>query len=437
LQTVPHENSDRPLPHTCRTHKLFIITSGGCSNLSDKFYNCFVDIRGSNMTAEDVLESEEAYYLKRINGRNNTRILKMVADEMGLSIPSVVDSCAYDPYEVAVCTTETMVNDMHRQKDGRISVLVKCVDTTRIENGSLCSMNPAEGFWLFKGSNRHNSSMNQYGGPFGDEARQTSLPSCMSRIHHNYSWCSKPVKGSAFCDRSSACMVWNRASSNIARLDRTGQVVSCGASPMEMAVMSRGGRLPDHCVAPAASAGAQGPPLLQGGGAGGGSGANGAAEAGPDSSLRRTTLPIMEPLHPDMADEASTLVGRHNIISASYIAAHNFKQQQMRLMSSSQHQQNTGGGGGAAGAMNGKAANMFGTSSMCGTSMLSGRGGSMYFNGKDMLPSAAEAAAGADSRYTYMDEEYMRRMHADMGWDRDNGMIHLMPIAVVYQEDLC
>jgi hypothetical protein len=384
------------------------------------------------MTAEDVLESEEAYYLKRINGRNNTRILKIVADELGLSIPSMVDSCAYDPYEVAVCTTDTMVNDMHRQKDGRISVLVKCVDTTRVENGSLCSMNPAEGFWLFKGSNRHNTSINQYGGPFGDEVRQTSLPSCMSRIHHNYSWCSKVVNGAPVCNRSSACMVWNRASSNIARLDRTGQVVSCGASPMELAVMSRGGRLPD-CVVPVSP------------GTGGGSGAlEGATIPVPGdlSSLvmgtdgkplphqqRRTTLPIMEHLHPDMAEEASALVGRHNIISASYIAAHNFKQQQQRMavMGSSHQnlmqQQHQLRGGAVRG---GYAA----------ASAASSRGSVYYGSGRDMLPSASEAAAGADSRYTYMDEEYMRCMHANMGWDRDNGVIHLMPIAVVYQEDL-
>jgi hypothetical protein len=102
------------------------------------------------MSVDEVLESEEAYYLRRINGRNNTRILKIVADEMGLSIPSVVDTCAYDPYEVALCTTETIINDLHRQKDGRITAMVKCVDTTRIENGILCCMHPAEGFWLFK-----------------------------------------------------------------------------------------------------------------------------------------------------------------------------------------------------------------------------------------------------------------------------------------------
>ncbi len=40
------------------THKLFIITSRGCSNLSDKFYNLSVDIRGSGMTTAQVLDSD-------------------------------------------------------------------------------------------------------------------------------------------------------------------------------------------------------------------------------------------------------------------------------------------------------------------------------------------------------------------------------------------
>ena len=147
-----HALSLHPFMHCVhgRTHKLFIITSGGCSNLSDKFYNCFVDTQGLGMSAYDTLQSEEAYYLRRINERNNTRILKMVADSLGLCIPSVQDTCAYDPYEVALCTTETMINDLHMQKDGRITTLIKCTDTTRTENGVLCCMHPAEGFWLFK-----------------------------------------------------------------------------------------------------------------------------------------------------------------------------------------------------------------------------------------------------------------------------------------------
>ena len=37
-----------------------------------------------------------------------------------------------------------------RQRDGKITILSKCTDTTRVQNGVLCSMHPSEGFWLFK-----------------------------------------------------------------------------------------------------------------------------------------------------------------------------------------------------------------------------------------------------------------------------------------------
>lgn len=96
-----------------RHHKLFIVVSGGCHMLSDKFYNLSVDVR-SSMTAADVLESEEAYYLNRINSRSNARILQMVADAFRIKIPNMVDTCAYDPIHVASVTAEAMVNDMHR-----------------------------------------------------------------------------------------------------------------------------------------------------------------------------------------------------------------------------------------------------------------------------------------------------------------------------------
>lgn len=51
-----------------RHHKLFIVVSGGCHMLSDKLYNLSVDVRNS-MTVDEVLESEEAYFLRRINAR--------------------------------------------------------------------------------------------------------------------------------------------------------------------------------------------------------------------------------------------------------------------------------------------------------------------------------------------------------------------------------
>ncbi len=49
---------------------------------------------------------------------------------------------------------------------------------------------------------------------------------------------------------------------------------------------------------------------------------------------------------------------------------------------------------------------------------------------------AASPTTHTDGRYTYMDEEYLRCLQAHVGWERDNGIIHLMPIAVVYQEDV-
>ena len=41
----------------------------------------------------------------------------------------------------------------------------------------------------------------------------------------------------------------------------------------------------------------------------------------------------------------------------------------------------------------------------------------------------------AVENYTYMDEDFIRSQQENMGWNRDNGIIELMPIAVVYQGD--
>ena len=119
------------------------------------------------------------------------------------------------------------------------------------------------------------------------------MPTSMSRMHPNYSWSSKVIGGSSTCNRSSACTVHNRPYSNIAKVqhiapvlsswlgvcvcvcvcvcmcvckrtlvlgcmtvtifglyfqvqvDRTGQLVKCGPTPMEDAVIRNGGRVPD------------------------------------------------------------------------------------------------------------------------------------------------------------------------------------------------
>lgn len=215
--------------------------------------------------------------------------------------------------------------------------------------------------------------MNHYGGPFGSEGKQTSLPSCMNRMHRNYMWSSKTVPGSTVCDRAGACGVHNRVSSNIAKVDRAGQVVSSGATPMEAAVMSRGGRVPETVVNNSGAA---------------------VSSAG----------------YPSVCGDP------RNIISAKYIEA---------AASAGQQQQQQQQYAAAAAA----------TRSV--SSIYSSASGFWGF----AFPSAASASSSgangaSDGMYTYMDEEYMRCMQTHMGWDRDNGIIHLMPIAVVYQEDV-
>ena len=191
-----------------RHHKLFIVVSGGCHKLSDKFYNLSVDVR-SSMTVEDVLESEESYYLKRVNGRSNARFViaylhmcfahvhsqEVTSQRGGAQDPAARRGRvqAQDPEHgghVRLRPGERCVGDgggygerhaqarccrasfapllvilkcgrpradlvrmqKSRQRDGKVTVLSKCMDTTRIRNGVVCSMHPSEGFWLFKAS---------------------------------------------------------------------------------------------------------------------------------------------------------------------------------------------------------------------------------------------------------------------------------------------
>jgi hypothetical protein len=196
---------------------------------------------------------------------------------------------------------------------------------------------------LFQGSTRHNSSLSHYGGPFGDEGQQTCMPSCMSRMHGNYSWTSKAVPGAEVCNRDDPCSVLHRKSSNVAKLDRTGQVVESGLTAMESAVVQHGGRAPDS--------------VPKGGGGGG---------------------------------------SVCSMISACYINSSGHHGNRAGPAASSA----AGGGGGGGGG-----ASSFGSS--------------------------------VHGRYTYIDEEYLRCLQSQMLWDRDNGIVHLMPIAVVYQGDVC
>jgi hypothetical protein len=211
-----------------------------------------------------------------------------------------------------------------------------------------------------QGSNRHNTSLVHYGGSFGSEQMQTSMPSCMNRLHNNYLWSSKVVSGSEVCNRAAVCSVFNRPSSNIAKVDRSGEVVFCSPTSMEAAVMAKGGR----------------------------------------------------------AQDSVSVAGMHVGGSESnYHKSQNMHAHMIARMQSASSAQ-------AAGAIPRPS-----PSSVCGSSAYN-----RHFQQPCLQP--ASPTSLSESRYTYMDEEYLQRLHTGMKWERDNGIIHLMPIAVVYQEDV-
>jgi hypothetical protein len=174
-----------------RSHKLFIVTSGGCTAMSDAYFNLFVDVR-NHMKVQDVVNSEETWFLRNACRRNNARILLAVARylphltmrtgvakmtrriprrrgyvtplarnsrvhpdiqcpndeltdrEFGLDIPTVTDTYDCNRGDVASCTTETMHFDVSQEEYNRYSMCSMCTDTTRCNNGILFSMHPAE-----------------------------------------------------------------------------------------------------------------------------------------------------------------------------------------------------------------------------------------------------------------------------------------------------
>ena len=72
--------------------------------------------------------------------------------------------------------------------------------------------------FVLQGSLCTNSSIYHYGGAFGDESKQTSMPTCMNRVHKNYTWKSKTVPDSSTCNRQSACFVESRHASYISKV---------------------------------------------------------------------------------------------------------------------------------------------------------------------------------------------------------------------------
>jgi hypothetical protein len=149
----------------CRQHKLFIGVSGGCSKCSDSFFNLLIDV-GSDWTAKEVADSEEVWFLRKACQRARCMVASRMAKKFGLKILEHADVHSYDQELIGVPTADTIEHDI-TVRDGRVILQNSCTDTTTLQNGVLCQMNPAEGYWLFKGSPRSSSRSTSFGSMCG------------------------------------------------------------------------------------------------------------------------------------------------------------------------------------------------------------------------------------------------------------------------------
>lgn len=203
-----------------RTHRLFLICSGGLYKACDDFCNLIIDV-GKEWTANDIYISEEAWWLRKACQRSRCKLLKMLADAFDIEINHIEDIQAYKMGYMAIPTTDTLEHDMG-MINGKLAVYNSCIDTTRNMNGMLCNMHPSEGVWLFKGSHKATCFGSMYGdhsvcGMFPVNAPRvkrhesivTQDSSCIVRLY------SKPSKENYMCFdenyfKNLETMQWNR-----------------------------------------------------------------------------------------------------------------------------------------------------------------------------------------------------------------------------------
>lgn len=206
-----------------RAHKLFLACSGGCSRVADVFFNLFVDTR-SHVSCKVLCDAEETWFLNRVNQRNNARVLLRVANEFSLDIPTTRDQNSYtEDATMAACTTETLINSIQCDSTGVVRVYNNCTDTRQAKNGTLFSIDPSEGMWLFRGPPVTKNCSMPYGGGFGlDESRGPSaFPVSTNEVRSNYSFASLPPKGGP-TEHTRVGMVHYTDSDCVARFDARG-----------------------------------------------------------------------------------------------------------------------------------------------------------------------------------------------------------------------
>ena len=139
------------------------LAEGGLNAASDEFCNMLIDV-GDKCTADDVMNGQESWWLKKACQRTRCCLIKQLADAFQIPVTHMQDIQSYSERWCAIPTTDTVDNDIGMLDHGNIAIYNGCVDTTKNMNGILCNMHPSEGVWLFRGNARGSC----YGSMYGD-----------------------------------------------------------------------------------------------------------------------------------------------------------------------------------------------------------------------------------------------------------------------------
>eukprot|EP00961_Rhodomonas_salina_P164906 2222138-Rhodomonas_salina.3 len=151
-----------------REHKVYISCTGGCTLAAESYYNLLLDI-GTNTDVDEVVDSEETFWLRNASYRSRCRTIQRVADKFGINIKSISDINSYDDQKMALSTTDTVYNNITLLLSGHVAVFNDCVDTTTSKNGIVNTLHPSEGLWIYKGTSRSSGGMSHLGFGFGDQ----------------------------------------------------------------------------------------------------------------------------------------------------------------------------------------------------------------------------------------------------------------------------
>lgn len=161
--------------HHQRSHRLFIVVSGGLEKCGNEYYNMVSDVAHAS-TCQEIVDSQETWWLRKANQRARARLAYLLAHTFDLKINSIIDNHDFNQNQIATALSETIENEIKNTRKNTVSFFSSAVDTTTIQNGLVCQMHPSEGVWIFRGEQRNSAKPLSFGSMFGSYAQCGLFP---------------------------------------------------------------------------------------------------------------------------------------------------------------------------------------------------------------------------------------------------------------------